>query len=154
MFNASDRIGLFQNMILADNPEERFEALRHLLPLQQEDFKEILRVMQGFPVTIRLLDPPLHEFLPSEEAIEREIQTLEKCQEALGNVCQLPQLLRDIDPSLQTVLAEDEHMLSNLSELQSGELKKRVDIASENSHFKRSQPNVGSSRRQVGDYLP
>ena len=58
MFNAADRIGLFQDMILADNHEERLAAFRRLLPLQKEDFKEILRVMQGCPVTIRLLDPP------------------------------------------------------------------------------------------------
>ena len=141
-------------MILADNPEERFEALRHLLPLQQEDFKEILRVMQGFPVTIRLLDPPLHEFLPSEEAIEREIQTLEKCQEALGNVCQLPQLLRDIDPSLQTVLAEDEHMLSNLSELQSGELKKRVDLLQKIRILREVNPMLGHRGVRLGITYP
>ena len=90
MFNAADRIGLFQDMILADTPKNGLEALRRLLPLQKKDFEEILRAMEGFPVTIRLLDPPLHEFLPSEEAIEREIETLEKCQEALGNVCKLP----------------------------------------------------------------
>ena len=96
--------------------------------MQQEDFKAILRVMEGFPVTIRLLDPPLHEFLPSEETIARQIETLRKCQESLGNVCKLPQLLSDIDPSLQSVLAEDEHMLSNLSELQSGESKKKIDF--------------------------
>jgi pyruvate, orthophosphate dikinase len=154
MFNASDRIGLFQNMILAGNLEERFQALRLLLPLQKEDFKGILLVMQGFPVTIRLLDPPLHEFLPSEEAIEREIQTLEKCQEALGNVCQLPKLLRDIDPSLQTVLAEDEHMLSNLSELQSDELKKRVDLLQKIRILREVNPMLGHRGVRLGITYP
>ena len=150
MFNASDRIGLFQDMILADTPEERFTAVRRLLPMQQEDFKAILRVMEGFPVTIRLLDPPLHEFLPSEDAIERQIETLRKCQESLGNVCKLPQLLVDIDPSLQTVLAEDEHMLSNLSELQSGELKKKIDLLEKIRTLREVNPMLGHRGVRLG----
>ena len=154
MFNAADRIGLFQDMILADNPEERFAALRRLLPLQKDDFKEILRVMQGFPVTIRLLDPPLHEFLPSEETIEKQIETLQKCQEALGNVCRLPQVLRDIDPSLQSVLAEDDHMLSNLAELQSSELKKKLDTLQKIRTLREVNPMLGHRGVRLGITYP
>jgi pyruvate,orthophosphate dikinase len=154
MFNAADRIGLFQDMILADNPEERFAALRRLLPLQKDDFKEILRVMQGFPVTIRLLDPPLHEFLPSEETIEKQIETLQKCQEALGNVCRLPQVLRDIDPSLQSVLAEDDHMLSNLAELQSSELKKKMDTLQKIRTLREVNPMLGHRGVRLGITYP
>jgi pyruvate,orthophosphate dikinase len=154
MFNASDRIGLFQDMILADTPEERFTAVRRLLPLQLEDFKAILRVMEGFPVTIRLLDPPLHEFLPSEDVIERQIETLRRCQESLGNVCKLPQLLADIDPSLQTVLAEDEHMLSNLSELQSGELKKKIDLLEKIRTLREVNPMLGHRGVRLGLTYP
>ena len=55
-------------MIFAENTEKREEALKHLLPEQRKDFQEIFSVMKGLPVTIRLLDPPLHEFLPQEEA--------------------------------------------------------------------------------------
>ncbi len=154
MFNASDRIGLFQDMILADNPEERFAALRLLLPLQKDDFKEMLRVMQGFPVTIRLLDPPLHEFLPSEEMIEKQIETLQKCQEALGNVCRLPQVLRDIDPSLQSVLAEDDHMLSNLAEVQSAELKKKMDTLQKIRTLREVNPMLGHRGVRLGITYP
>jgi pyruvate,orthophosphate dikinase len=139
---------------LADNPEERLAALRRLLPLQKDDFKEILRVMRGFPVTIRLLDPPLHEFLPSEEAIEREIETLQKCQEALGNVCRLPQVLRDIDPSLQSVLAEDDHMLSNLAELQSSELKKKLDTLQKIRTLREVNPMLGHRGVRLGITYP
>ncbi len=67
MFFAADRINKVRQMILASDPAERREALAKIEPLQQEDFKEILRVMQGKPVTIRLLDPPLHEFLPKTD---------------------------------------------------------------------------------------
>lgn len=69
MFMAHDRLPYVQQMILADTLEERQEALSHLLPMQEEDFYGILKAMEGYPVTIRLLDPPLHEFLPSLEEL-------------------------------------------------------------------------------------
>ena len=68
MFFAPERILAVREMILADGEESRREALARILPMQREDFKEIFRVMKGLPVTIRLLDPPLHEFLPHAEA--------------------------------------------------------------------------------------
>jgi pyruvate,orthophosphate dikinase len=67
MFMAADRQPKMREMILADTLEERRAALDALLPLQQQDFEEILEAMDGLPVTIRLLDPPLHEFLPPDE---------------------------------------------------------------------------------------
>jgi pyruvate, orthophosphate dikinase len=76
MFNQSDRLGKFVNMILANNIEERKRALEILKPLQKSDFKQILKVMQGFPVTIRLLDPPLHEFLPREQDLLMQLSEL------------------------------------------------------------------------------
>lgn len=76
MFNQSDRLGKFVNMILANNIGERKRALEILKPLQKSDFKEILKVMQGLPVTIRLLDPPLHEFLPREQDILMQLSEL------------------------------------------------------------------------------
>ncbi len=154
MFNASDRIGLFQEMILADSPEERMAALRRLLPLQEKDFKEILRAMEGLPVTIRLLDPPLHEFLPSEEAIQRDIETLEKCQDALGNVCRLPEVLRDIDPYLAPVLTEDEHVLSNLADLQSTQLKKKVETLQKIRLLREVNPMLGHRGVRLGITYP
>ncbi len=65
MFFAPDRILPFRRMIVADSEEERREALNKILPIQQADFESIFEVMRGKPVTIRLLDPPLHEFLPT-----------------------------------------------------------------------------------------
>jgi pyruvate,orthophosphate dikinase len=67
MFFGEGRIEAMQEMILADNTVEREKALKKLLPFQREDFKGILTAMKGYPVTIRLLDPPLHEFLPRDE---------------------------------------------------------------------------------------
>jgi pyruvate,orthophosphate dikinase len=69
MFMGQDRLPVVQKMILAETLETRQEALAHLLPMQEGDFYGILLAMEGFPVTIRLLDPPLHEFLPSEEEL-------------------------------------------------------------------------------------
>ncbi|OEH86168.1 pyruvate, phosphate dikinase [Desulfuribacillus stibiiarsenatis] len=77
MFMASDRVPIVQSMILAENEEERLVALEKLLPMQQEDFEGIFREMAGLPVTIRLLDPPLHEFLPHLEDLVVEITKLQ-----------------------------------------------------------------------------
>jgi len=76
MFFAEDRLPIVQQMILAATPEERKRALDKLLPMQRADFKGLFEVMDGLPVTIRLLDPPLHEFLPKREQLMVEIALL------------------------------------------------------------------------------
>ncbi len=73
MFFAEDRVPAIRRMIMADTEEERREALSKLLPYQKADFCEMYRVMEDKPVTIRLLDPPLHEFLPQTEEETREV---------------------------------------------------------------------------------
>jgi pyruvate,orthophosphate dikinase len=73
MFFEADRIKAVRKMIVAGNREEREKALAKLLPMQKKDFIEIFKVMNGLPVTIRLLDPPLHEFLPNEDEDIKEI---------------------------------------------------------------------------------
>lgn len=77
MFFAEDRVQIMQKMILARTAEERESYLNKLLPLQKKDFLGLYREMQGFPVTIRLLDPPLHEFLPKREELMVEIARME-----------------------------------------------------------------------------
>lgn len=77
MFMDAARVPIVQKMILAETFEERNAALDELLPMQQDDFEGILEVMQGLPVTIRLLDPPLHEFLPDKEELLVEITKLQ-----------------------------------------------------------------------------
>ena len=67
MFFEPDRITAMREMILSDNPKHRKESVMKLLPYQKQDFYDLLQTMSGFPVTIRLLDPPLHEFLPQTE---------------------------------------------------------------------------------------
>lgn len=76
MFMGHDRLPYVQQMILAESLEDRQEALSHLLPMQEGDFYGILKAMDGYPVCIRLLDPPLHEFLPSLEELLVETTVL------------------------------------------------------------------------------
>ncbi|NDB51894.1 MAG: pyruvate, phosphate dikinase [Nitrosopumilaceae archaeon] len=78
MFNAADRLGLFVKLIMAKSLEERKQHLEKLQELQKSDFIQILRAMEGYKVTIRLLDPPLHEFLPNPEELINKIHKLEK----------------------------------------------------------------------------
>jgi len=77
MFFAEGRIEHVRAMILANTEQERRAALKHLLPLQRQDFIGLFKAMESLPVTIRLLDPPLHEFLPQREELLVEIQHLE-----------------------------------------------------------------------------
>ncbi|SMF12437.1 pyruvate phosphate dikinase [Cellulosimicrobium cellulans J34] len=77
MFMAADRLPVVREMILAETDAERAAALDRLLPMQQADFEEILTAMSGLPVTIRLLDPPLHEFLPDLVEQSLVVQRLE-----------------------------------------------------------------------------
>ncbi|MDQ0157567.1 pyruvate, phosphate dikinase [Robertmurraya andreesenii] len=77
MFMDAKRVPIVQKMILAENYEERSAALAELLPMQQGDFEGIFEAMQGLPVTIRLLDPPLHEFLPDKEELLVEVTKLQ-----------------------------------------------------------------------------
>ena len=89
MFMAADRLPIVQEMILARNDAERRQALEQLLPVQQADFEGIFEAMAGLPVTIRLLDPPLHEFLPAleeatSEEMRRRIEQLREANPMLG----------------------------------------------------------------------
>ena len=76
MFNDVERLPIVIEMIVAETPEARQEALDRLLPLQRQDFHDLFEVMSPHPVTIRLLDPPIHEFLPDEHVLERELSEL------------------------------------------------------------------------------
>ena len=89
MFFGEERLPHVQEMIMAEDAPGRQAALDRLLPMQQSDFEGIFEAMAGLPVTIRLLDPPLHEFLPSEEdapddRMRRRIRALREANPMLG----------------------------------------------------------------------
>ena len=106
MFFEEDRLPIFRQAILEENPDKRREVIQKLLEFQKGDFKEILKVMDGLPVVIRLLDPPLHEFLPRyedllQEVIEKRVsgensEGLKKTEELLKKV----EAMREANPMM------------------------------------------------------
>ena len=98
MFFDEERIFLVRKMILAGDRKVRDEALKKLLPIQRADFTEIFRVMEGLPITIRLLDPPLHEFLPNSSA---EIKNLAKEMKlSAGALAKKIAMMKEVNPML------------------------------------------------------
>ncbi len=107
MFNAPDRLPIVVDMILADTEDERATALERLLPIQRADFAGLFKAMAPRPVTIRLLDPPIHEFLPAERQLEEEIGRLQDLRGAVRGL----EVLRDAgqaepDPRLPATLRD------------------------------------------------
>ena len=98
MFFDAKRISDMRTMILSDNEEGRRAALARLLPYQKEDFKELYRTMNGYPVVIRLLDPPLHEFLPHTDAEMQELA--DKMGKTLNEVKNRSNALHEMNPML------------------------------------------------------
>ncbi|MGE5205992.1 MAG: pyruvate, phosphate dikinase [Chlamydiota bacterium] len=97
MFFAEDRIPHMRAMIMASTEKDRRMALRKLLPMQRSDFVGIFRAMDGYPVTIRTLDPPLHEFLPRREDLMVEIAVLEATKPRSPKLRELRTLLRRVE---------------------------------------------------------
>ena len=129
MFNASDRLPIVIDMILANNTEDREAALQQLLPIQRADFIELFTVMSPDPVTVRLLDPPMHEFLPTEHQLLDDIKTLRLYrdvvrgrQTALASIAAapaLPEAFNELSEEyINDALIKKERMLQKVAELQ------------------------------------
>ncbi|MCH8338612.1 MAG: pyruvate, phosphate dikinase [Chloroflexi bacterium] len=97
MFFQAERLPIVQKMILAKSSEERAEALEKLLPYQREDFAGLFRAMDGLPVIIRLIDPPLHEFLPSHDDLLVEVTRLRITGENPDRLKEQEQLLGEVE---------------------------------------------------------
>lgn len=97
MFFQAERLPIVQKMILAKSAEERAEALEKLLPYQREDFAGLFRAMDGLPVIIRLIDPPLHEFLPSHDDLLVEVTRLRITGENPDRLKEQEQLLGEVE---------------------------------------------------------
>ena len=128
MFFETDRLPLVQKMIMADLPVEQKEALQALLPFQRNDFAGLFRAMDGLPVIIRLIDPPLHEFLP--------------------NPMELMQELTDLKIRLQhaTSLAQIDDML--------GQVKAKEAILRRAEALREENPMLGLRGVRLGIYIP
>ena len=112
MFNATDRLPIVQEMILAESSEERQAAIDRLLPIQRSDFKGIFKAMKGLPVTVRLMDPPLHEFLPTASQLELEIAHLHHLRDSLNAIEELPETLKLLNPKLHQQYSDGLNKLS------------------------------------------
>lgn len=97
MFMEASRSEIVQRMILARDFKERKDALDQLLPLQQGDFEELFEAMDGLPVTIRLLDPPLHEFLPSKSDLLQQVTKLEVTDPKAKELLEIRHLLKQVE---------------------------------------------------------
>jgi pyruvate, orthophosphate dikinase len=103
MFFETDRIPVVQAMIMARTATDRAEALTQLLPLQRSDFEGLFRVMDGLPVIIRLIDPPLHEFLPSHDDLVRELADLKLQLQHFST-------MREMDGALSELRHKQDHL--------------------------------------------
>ena len=126
MFNAVDRLPIVREMILAGSKEKRAEAISKLLPLQKSDFKKIFTAMAGLPVTVRLLDPPLHEFLPSAEELASELRKLEEMERAFSSMEDISEAMRFLDPSFRETLRPLEHMVADIVKIKEKKLDRKL----------------------------
>ena len=129
MFNATDRLPVVIDMILAKNEEDRKAALERLLPIQRDDFVALFTEMAPNPVTVRLLDPPMHEFLPTEHDLLEQIETLQIYRNVvrgrqtalatLDHSVELPEALAELsEEHVIDALTRKERMLRKVRELQ------------------------------------
>jgi pyruvate,orthophosphate dikinase len=117
MFNAPERLPIVLDMIVAEDDEQRAAALARLLPMQRADFRGIFEAMSPRPVTIRLLDPPLHEFLPSQERLEDEILHLHQLRDVLRGMEVLTSTMRVLEtdaPEAAVAFADGANELTDL----------------------------------------
>jgi len=127
MFNSTDRLPIVQEMILAETPEDRQAALDRLLPIQRADFKGIFKAMKGLPVTVRLLDPPMHEFLPTAAQLELEIAHLHQLRDTIKGLEELPETLKLLNPKLYMQYADGlTKLMSGLNEFKDSHLEEDV----------------------------
>jgi len=126
MFNAVERLPFVREMILAGSKEKRAEAIAKLLPMQRNDLKEIFRAMAGLPVTIRLLDPPLHEFLPSAEELASELRNLKEVEEAFSTMKNISNAMKFLDPSFRESLKLLDHVVTDIVEIKEKKLDKKL----------------------------
>ncbi|HSG17711.1 MAG TPA: pyruvate, phosphate dikinase [Anaerolineae bacterium] len=96
MFFETERLPIVQQMIMTKSEEEQNEAIAKLLPLQREDFAGLFRAMDGLPVIVRLLDPPLHEFLPSHDELITDLADLKLRLQHLQSIADIDQVLAEI----------------------------------------------------------
>ncbi|MDY6965461.1 MAG: pyruvate, phosphate dikinase [Halobacteriota archaeon] len=159
MFNLPERLPIMQQMIMATSKDERMESIKKLLIMQRSDFIEIFRSMQNRPVTVRLLDPPLHEFLPRSEEISRELETLKEFKTVLKKIEYIPNLTKVLDPKLSEYLPKIDKIISDVTNLKDKELMEMLIHSKENAlekikTFSEINPMLGHRGVRIGITYP
>ncbi|HMK35943.1 MAG TPA: pyruvate, phosphate dikinase [Desulfomonilaceae bacterium] len=159
MFNASDRLPIVIDMILADTPEDRKEALNRLLPIQKADFKGIFEVMSPYPVTIRLLDPPIHEFLPFEHELVQQLEDLRNLRNHAQYTEKLVESLRLMDPQIHSTYLQQRQGLPiffanlDLAQVDAAVAKKELMLARARN-LREVNPMLGHRGVRLGISFP
>lgn len=154
MFNDVDRLPIVVEMILAATVAERESALNRLKEIQRHDFKEILAVMAPHPVTIRLLDPPIHEFLPTEEVLRDELENLHHLKNTVGGITNLFSSLRLLNADLSMATkAPDPFNLSGV-ELVAQAIQKKEQMLKKVKELHEVNPMLGHRGVRLGLTFP
>ncbi len=159
MFNAPDRLPIVVDMILADTPEKRQDALDRLLPIQRSDFVGILKEMSPYPVTIRLLDPPMHEFLPAENELSKQVEDVRNLRRTVNGVHSTLDSLKLVDPTLlATYLEKPEGLQIRLAHVDphviDETLEKRELMLQQARALRETNPMLGHRGVRLGITLP
>ncbi|MBL7000291.1 MAG: pyruvate, phosphate dikinase [Gammaproteobacteria bacterium] len=152
MFNAKDRLPIVIDMIVAETPEKRQAALDLLLPIQRSDFKAILKIMTPRPVTIRLLDPPIHEFLPSEQQLVDELAQLNQLRDTVSGM----NVLSDAVDQIYRDSGEDHKRVRYLADPQLVEevIQKKTTILKMVRNLFETNPMLGHRGVRLGITFP
>ena len=159
MFNLTDRLPVMQQMILATTKQERMDAINKMLPMQRSDFVGIFRVMQDRPVTIRLLDPPLHEFLPKSEDISRDLRTLKELKTVLRKMEEAPSLAKVLDHKALRHLAKIDKVVRDVTNVEDKQLIDMLIRSKEHTlqtihNFTEVNPMLGHRGVRIGITYP
>jgi len=159
MFNAADRLPIVVDMILADSTEKRKAALDRLLPIQRSDFVGVLKAMSPYPVTIRLLDPPMHEFLPLEGELIQQLEDLRHLLQRVDATQRTLDSLKLADPAaLAGYLEKPEGLGILLADLDVNVIKatieKRELMLQRARTLRETNPMLGHRGVRLGITLP
>ena len=154
MFNDVDRLPIVVEMILAATKEERESALNRLKDIQRQDFKEIFTVMAGKPVTVRLLDPPIHEFLPTEDVLKDDLENLHKLKGTVAGVTNLFGSLRLLNADLKMAEKSSEPFTLAGVELVEKAIEKKGQMLKKVRELHEVNPMLGHRGVRLGLSFP
>jgi pyruvate, orthophosphate dikinase len=154
MFNDVDRLPIVVEMILASTEEERAAALVQLKEMQRKDFREILTTMAPRPVTVRLLDPPIHEFLPTEDVLRDEIHNLKHLKETVSGVNNLFSSLRLLGADLKIADKSLEPFTATGADLVENAIQKKEQMLKKVKELFEVNPMLGHRGVRLGLTIP